>query len=132
MLNQYKKMSSQTYSESNMPLVSKLVAETKNMKGKIFVDLGSGVGQVCMMVAALSRASKCFGIELMLPNPAHNLLANFRSRAQQSGVSLCPIELIEGDFLKSEAVKTALSSAGLVYMNNPRFTPELNLQVLSE
>ena len=87
-----------------------------------------------MMVAALSRVSKCFGIELM-PNPAHcatNLLANFQSRAQQSGVSLCPIELIEGDFLKSEAVKTALSSAGLVYMNNPRFSPELNLQVLSE
>jgi hypothetical protein len=134
MLNQYKKMSSQTYGESNIPLVSKLVAKNKQMEGKIFVDLGSGVGQVCMMVAALSRASKCFGIELM-PNPARyapNLLANFQSRAQQSGVTLCPIELIEGDFLKSEAVKTALSSAGLVYMNNPRFTPDLNLQVLSE
>ena len=127
-------MSSQTYGESNIPLVAKLVAENKQMEGKIFVDLGSGVGQVCMMVAALSRASKCFGIELM-PNPAHyatNLLANFQSRAKQSGVTLCPIELIEGDFLKSEAVTTALSSAGLVYINNPRFTPELNLQVLSE
>jgi hypothetical protein len=67
MLNQYEKMSSQTYGESNISLVSKLVAETKNMK-EIFVDLGSGVGQVCMMVAALSRASKCFGIEFK-PNP---------------------------------------------------------------
>jgi len=133
-LNRYKNMSSQTYGESNMPLVSKLVAEIKQMEGQIFVDLGSGVGQVCMMVAALSRASKCFGIELM-PNPAHyaaNLLANFQSRAQQSGVTLCPIELIHGDFLQSEAVKTALSSAGLVYINNPSFAPELNLQVLSE
>ncbi len=43
-----------------------------------------------------------------------------------------PIELVHGDFLKSSAVKVAISSAGLVYMNNPRFGPELNLKILCQ
>jgi hypothetical protein len=37
--------------------VSKL-ADEFDMAGKTFVDLGSGVGQVCMLIAALSKASR--------------------------------------------------------------------------
>jgi hypothetical protein len=64
-----------------MILVLKLIDEC-NIEGKTFVDLGSGVGQVCMMIAALANPSRylcscfsgsqsltysfrCFGIELM-------------------------------------------------------------------
>jgi len=100
------------------------------MDGKTFVDLGSGVGQVCMMIAALTHASSCFGIEIMT-NPAEyavKLLASF----QKNHVSLAPIELVHGNFLTNQAVKDALKSAGLVYMNNPKFGPELNGKVLRE
>jgi hypothetical protein len=45
-------------------------------------------------------------------------------------VELAPIQLLHGDFLESDAVKTAMSTAGLVYMNNPVFGAELNLNVL--
>ena len=84
-----------------------------------------------MMIAALTHASKCFGIEMM-KNPAGyavELLKRFENRAQ---ASLAPIELVHGDFLKNKAVKEAIKDAGLVFMNNPKFGPELDLKVLRE
>lgn len=84
-----------------------------------------------MMIAALTNASRCFGIEKM-KNPAEyavKLLETFKSRAQ---ISLAPIELVHGDFMTNEAVKEAIKSAGLVFMNNPLFGPALDLQVLRE
>jgi hypothetical protein len=84
-----------------------------------------------MMIAALTHASKCFGIEMM-KNPAGyavELLKRFENRAQ---ASLAPIELVHGDFLNNDAVKEAMKDAGLVFMNNVKFGPELDLSVLSE
>ncbi len=52
--------------------------------------------------------------------------------ADKKGFAHAPIQLIHGDFLMSTAVKDAMRYAGLVYMNNPRFGPALNLNVLSE
>jgi len=133
LLRKYKNFSPQTYGESTLALVSKLIDEC-DMDGKTFVDLGSGVGQVCMMVAALSSASSCFGIELM-DHPAHyavELLSRFQSSATENGVSHAPIQLLHGDFLKNSAVKDAISTAGLVYINNFKFGPELNLQILGQ
>ena len=84
-----------------------------------------------MMIAALTHASKCFGIEMM-KNPAGyavQLLKRFENRAQ---ASLAPIELVHGDFLKNDAVKEAMKDAGLVFMNNVKFGPDLDLNVLRE
>jgi hypothetical protein len=108
-----------------------------------------------MMVAALSNASRfvvflkplflsiscansrkkisCFGVEIM-DNPAHyarELLSEFQACAKEDGVYLAPIELHHADFLVLPAVKQAMSSAGLVYINNPKFGPELNGKILS-
>ena len=101
----------------------------------------------------------CFGIELM-DNPAHYAVelvsrsANcvttrlfmklqsrislilltpcirFQSSATENGVSHAPIQLLHGDFLKNSAVKDAISTAGLVYINNFKFGPDLNLRIL--
>ena len=57
LLRRYKKFSAETYGESTIILVSKLLDEF-DMTDKTFVDLGSGVGQVCMLIAALSKASR--------------------------------------------------------------------------
>ena len=84
-----------------------------------------------MMIAALTHASKCFGIEMM-KNPAGyavQLLKRFENRAQ---ASLAPIELVHGDFLNNDAVKEAMKDAGLVFMNNVKFGPDLDLKVLRE
>ncbi len=65
-------------------------------------------------------------------NPLVNLTycIRFHDCAQKHGIEHAPIELHHGDFLQSSAVKDAISSAGLVYMNNPRFGPQLNFQIL--
>jgi H3 lysine-79-specific histone-lysine N-methyltransferase len=100
----------------------------------MFVDLGSGVGQVCMMMSALSNASRCFGIEIM-DHPARyavQLLSRFQSLSQEHAVNHAPIELVHGDFLTNSAVRDAVSAAGLVYINNPKFGPELNLKILNK
>jgi len=133
LLRKYKNFSPQTYGEAKLALVSKMIDEC-DVDGKTFVDLGSGVGQVCMMFAALSSASSCFGIELM-DNPAHyavELVSRFQSSATENGGSHAPIQLLHGDFLKNSAVKDAISTAGLVYINNFKFGPELNLQILGQ
>ncbi len=73
-------------------------------------------------------------LRLQLCRPLSQFLCfiRFQNCAEENGIAHAPIELLHGDFLKSAAVKDAISSAGLVYMNNPRFGPELNLKVLSE
>jgi hypothetical protein len=103
-----------------------------------------------------TNSCRCFGIEKM-KNPAsyaENMLSRsvsfvhsralpqfckplvltycirFQAIAQKNGVEHAPIELLHGDFLECDAVKTAMASAGVVYMNNPRFGAELNLKVL--
>jgi hypothetical protein len=55
----------------------------------------------------------------------------FQACAKRNGVDLAAIELHHADFLVQPAVKKAMSSAGLVYINNPRFGPELNGKILS-
>jgi hypothetical protein len=61
-----------------------------------------------------------------------NCCTRFQECAEREHVELAPIELHHGDFLTSAAVKEAISSAGLVYMNNPLFGATLNLKVLRE
>jgi hypothetical protein len=50
----------------------------------------------------------------------------------ENGVSHAPIQLINDDFLRNEDVKNAVSTAGVVFMNNPKFGAALNFQVLSQ
>ena len=70
-----------------------------------------------------------------MDNPAQyavKLLSRFNSALKARDISHAPIQLQHGDFMKSLDVRDALSRAGLVYMNNPKFGPELNLKVLGE
>jgi hypothetical protein len=61
---------------------------------------------------------------------AQQLLFRFQCCAQQNGVPLAPIELIHGNFLDNLNVREAIASAGLVYLNNPKFGPKLNMDIL--
>ena len=138
------------------------------------VSFNSDTMQVCMMIAALSNASRFHAffifeqnqwfsvsgalvskswiilpvmpINFYLGQPSnfrcksctflrtwpHVSSFSFENRCQDRGFKHSPIQLIHGDFLKNCEVRKAVSTAGLVYMNNPKFGPELNLQVLSK
>jgi hypothetical protein len=82
--------------------------------------------------SALPLSIKKLQLQLCRPLPPLTCFIRFQKCAEENGIVHAPIELLHGDFLKSAAVKDAISSAGLVFMNNPSFGPELNLKVLSE
>ena len=85
------------------------------------------------MVAALSNACNCFGIEIMR-HPAQfaeKMLLRFESHMQANGFVHAPIQLKQGNFLECSEVKSQLGSAGLVFINNPKFGAHLNWQILT-
>ncbi len=50
---------SETYGEATLVLVMAILNVLNNdLAGTTFVDLGSGCGQVCFMMAALSKAAR--------------------------------------------------------------------------
>ena len=56
----------------------------------------------------------------------------FEACAKANGITHAPIQLLHGDFLENNNIKNAISSAALVFMNNPKFGPQLNFKVLGE
>ena len=62
----------------------------------------------------------------------HMANCRFQSRAKKHGVAHAPVQLVHGDFLNNSDVSNAISSAGLIFMNNPKFGAELNFKVLGE
>lgn len=93
----------------------------------MFVDLGSGVGNVVLQ-AALEVGCESWGIEQMV-NPA-GLAAKqhdeFRARVRMWGLYAGRVTLLQGDFLASRDIDEALKRADVVLVNNQAFTPSLN------
>lgn len=127
---------SETYGEATIVLVRKILSVCDgNLANKTFVDLGSGCGQVCMMMAALSSAAMCFGIE-KLDKPslyAKKLLPRFIAKLNAERIRHAPVELMQGDFrIYQPNLENALRCAGLVFINNPKFEPSLNYLILQK
>ncbi|VDP91438.1 unnamed protein product [Echinostoma caproni] len=62
-LNQYPPFSPQVYGETSFELIYEMIETVKISSDDSFIDLGSGVGQVVLQVAACSDAKFCYGIE---------------------------------------------------------------------
>lgn len=109
-----------------------LKKDTKLHSGQIFVDLGSGVGNVVLQ-AALEIGCESWGCEVM--DKACNLAdlqeKEFNSRCRLWGLTPGKIHLEKGDFLKNSAISKILRKADVVLVNNQAFTPELNENLIS-
>jgi tRNA G46 methylase TrmB len=53
----------QVYGETSYDLVCQMIDQIEITKDDIFVDLGSGVGQVVLQMAAATPCKICFGVE---------------------------------------------------------------------
>lgn len=123
-LSQYQAFSSEVYGELNPPIIDDIVTHTGLGPKSLFVDLGSGVGNV-LLQASLQSGCRSFGIEIM-PGPANiatSQLEQFLLRCRMWGVSTGDIELEQGDMLKSRRVADLLTQADVVLVNNKVFTP---------
>ena len=73
---------------------------------EVFLDLGSGVGQVVLQVAASTNIKECFGIEKATTPAkyAQEMDRLFRRWMKWHGKTFSPYRLERGDFLLEENV----------------------------
>ncbi|KAJ7743880.1 histone-lysine N-methyltransferase [Mycena metata] len=129
-LKQYEAFSSAVYGELMPSLVHEIIGLTKLKEDSLFLDLGSGVGNVVVQ-ASLQTGCRSYGIELN-PTPAkvaRDMAANFRVRCRMWGLKVGDIELEEGDMLSSPRVNELISQADVVLVDNKVFEQSLNEQL---
>ncbi|KAI9049092.1 hypothetical protein LZ554_006940 [Drepanopeziza brunnea f. sp. 'monogermtubi'] len=116
-----------TYGELLCPFVSRVLSETGLKSDQVFVDLGSGVGNVVLQ-AALQFGCESWGCEIM-PKAcelADKQLAEFAARCRLWGLQTGEVHLEKGDFLENDVIKAALRKADVVLVNNKVFSSETN------
>ena len=121
-LRHYEAFSSEVYGELLPPFVSDIVRATGLTESSLFLDLGSGVGNVVLQ-ASLETGCTSFGIEVM-PGPARlarSQLAQFENRCRMWGVRMGKVDLEEGDMLRSPRVDQLVKEADVVLVNNKVF-----------
>jgi len=62
-LNEYPPWTPEVYGETSFEFVSQMLESVNIDEEDVFIDLGSGVGQVVLQVAASVQLKKCIGIE---------------------------------------------------------------------
>lgn len=130
-LRSYKSFSNNVYGELLPNFCTKIFNETGLTKDGVFVDLGSGVGNVTLQ-AALEVGCESFGCEIM---PLASELAalqksELEARAQAWGLPTGQITLLSEDFVNNASIQAALRRATVVLVNNYAFDGELNNQLL--
>lgn len=62
-LNNYEPFSPEVYGETSYELVAQMIDQIEITEDDVFIDLGSGVGQVVLQMAASTKCNMCYGIE---------------------------------------------------------------------
>ncbi|KAI1331175.1 histone methylation protein DOT1-domain-containing protein [Xylariaceae sp. FL0255] len=128
MLTKYDAGSDNVYGELLHPFVTKILVEHSKMRSdQVFVDLGSGVGNVVLQ-AALEIGCRSYGCEMMenACNLAEAQEKEFRARCQLWGVAPGKVHLERGDFRKNAKILEKLKEADVILVNNKAFTSTLN------
>lgn len=130
-LRNYKGFSDNVYGELKPRLVSEMCQQTGLKSDHVFVDLGSGVGNVVLQ-AALEAGCESWGIEMM-ENPcklAELQRQEFPARARLWGLSVGKVHLLKGDFTENAKIMEVLKRADVVLVNNQAFNPDLNSKLV--
>lgn len=126
-LNQYEPFSPEVYGETSYDLVCQMIDQIEITKDDVFVDLGSGVGQVVLQMAAATPCKICFGVERAeIPSMyAEAMNVHFRKWMRWYGKKYGEYRLIKGDFLNDEH-REKIISATIVFVNNFAFGPTVD------
>jgi H3 lysine-79-specific histone-lysine N-methyltransferase len=127
-LRQYENGTDNVYGELLPKFISTILKkDTRMTSDQVFVDLGSGVGNVVLQ-AALQIGCESWGCEMM--ENACDLAAlqqtEFNARCRLWGLAVGDIYLERGDFLDNQELGKVLKRADVILVNNQAFTPELN------
>lgn len=119
-LNDYEPFSPEVYGETSFELVAQMIKEVPMSSDDLFIDLGSGVGQVVLQVAASGNVRECYGVEKAeIPAKyAEDMDREFRKWMSWFGKTHKPYKLEKGDFLETK-MKEKIQSAGFVLTSFP-------------
>jgi H3 lysine-79-specific histone-lysine N-methyltransferase len=127
-LNKYRAGGDNVYGELKYRFVRKILQEhAKLTSDQVFVDLGSGVGNVVLQ-AALEIGCKSYGCEMVDHSCdfAEGQEKEFRSRCQLWGIAPGRVHFERGDFRTNKKILDVLKNADCILVNNKAFTPALN------
>jgi len=131
-LKRYEAFSSTVYGELMPSLSYDIIKLSKLHEGSLFLDLGSGVGNVVAQ-ASLQTGCRSYGIELM-PHPARvarEMKEQMEIRCRMWGIRLGEIELEEGDMLQSKRLTELIPQADVVLVDNKVFEESCKLFQIS-
>ena len=126
-LRKYENGTDNVYGELQAGFLSRIFTETNLRSDHVFVDLGSGVGNVVLQ-AALETGCESWGCEMM--DNASKLAMmqekEFAARCRLWGIAPGRVKLCHNNFMEDGPTLKALKKADVVLVNNQAFTPELN------
>ncbi|KAI5806993.1 histone H3 methyltransferase [Geopyxis carbonaria] len=130
-LRNYRSFTSEVYGELLPKFTRKIFKETALDSSKVFVDLGSGTGNV-VLHAALECGCESWGCEKM-PKPAELAAAQraeFIARCRMWGLNHGAVHLEHDTFLENRNIAATLRRADVLLVNNFAFEPDLNQKLL--
>ncbi|KAK2168718.1 hypothetical protein NP493_1222g00017 [Ridgeia piscesae] len=129
-LNQYEPFSPEVYGETSFELVDQMIKSINFSSQDTFVDLGSGVGQVVLQVAAAVDCRVCYGIEKAdwPVQYAESMVSEFRKWMAWYGKTYSNFQLEKGDFLENKC-RDRIQNASIVFVNNFAFGPQVDHQL---
>lgn len=128
LLSKYENGTDFVYGELLHPFITKILVEQAKMTSdQVFVDLGSGVGNVVLQ-AALEVGCESWGCEMMenACNLAEAQEKEFHARCLLWGIEPGEVHIERGDFRKNALIHDALKRADVILVNNKAFTSQLN------
>eukprot|EP00842_Homolaphlyctis_polyrhiza_P006965 jgi/Hompol1/858/HPOL_001344-RA len=119
LLNNYQGFSNNVYGEIKQVFVHDLIKQAGIMPHHIFLDMGSGIGNVILQVAA-ECLCESYGIEIMeIPSQlAVKQRAEFLSRMRYYAKPCGRIIVKQGDFLEDAEIHDVISRADVIFVNN--------------
>lgn len=127
-LNHYEPFSPEVYGETSFELINQMIDQlTPITEENKFIDLGSGVGQVVLQMAALTDCKMCYGIEkASIPaRKAVDMDIYFRKWMGWYGKKYSEFKIEQGDFFDQQYRKQ-VSESSIVFVNNFAFGPEVD------
>ncbi|KAJ2020723.1 Nucleosomal histone H3-Lys79 methylase [Coemansia sp. S100] len=130
-LRQYKAFSNNVYGEILPTLVNEFIDRTNITHKSTFVDLGCGIGNVVLQVAAQTGCDAS-GIEIMkVPARfAKRQAREFEHRMRLYKLRHGSVQVWRGDFCESPSVQALLPKADVLLVNNYAFDSTLNQNLL--
>ncbi|EPQ27185.1 uncharacterized protein PFL1_05108 [Pseudozyma flocculosa PF-1] len=127
-LGRYQAFSDNVYGELLPRFMSEIAQLTRLGPGKVFVDLGSGVGNL-LIQTSLQTGAEAYGCEMMAvpAGLAERQIQEAQRRWRLWGLKGGDrVEAWKGDFGEHEGVRDVLRRADVVLVNNYAFLPKTN------